>query len=321
MYVYASAEKDDIPTEILVSEDADSVDSVMELLSEVRSAKVSIRVPSRGDKRTLMETVVSNAQQSLTSHKLKRSADLVTRSQALSEIQFALGLASPPLRMECIDVSHIQGTNVVASLVVFEDGLPYKKDYRRFIIDNPRDDTASIKQVIGRHFSEKDEASHRPYRPNLLVIDGGLPQVNAAAEALNELGLASMYVVGLAKRMEEIWLPDANYPIVLPRNSEALFMLQRLRDEAHRFAISLHRDRRSKSMVDSVLDEINGLGPTRKKSLLKAFGSLKKLRSASPAQIAEVEGIGPAIAQTIYEQLQQSNPGTTLNMTTGEIIE
>lgn len=321
MYVYANADKEDIATEILVSEDADSVDSVMELLSEVRQAKVSIRVPSRGDKRTLMQTVVSNAQQALTSHKLKRSADLVTRSQALSEIQEALGLASPPLRMECIDVSHIQGTNVVASLVVFEDGLPFKKDYRRFIIDNPRDDTASIKQVISRHFAEKEEASHRPYRPNLLVIDGGLPQVNAAAQALNELGLASMYVVGLAKRMEEIWQPGAKYPIVLPRTSEALFMLQRLRDEAHRFAITLHRDRRSKSMVDSVLDSIEGLGPVRKKALLKAFGSLKKLRAATVDEIAAVEGFGPAIAASVHEQLAQTQPGTSVNMTTGEIID
>ena len=321
MYVYASADKNDVATEILVSEDADSVDSVMELLGEVREAKVSIRVPSRGDKRTLMETVVSNAQQALTSHKLKRSADLVTRSQALSEIQDALGLASPPLRMECIDVSHIQGTNVVASLVVFEDGMPYKKDYRRFIIENPRDDTASIKQVISRHFAEKEEAAHRPYRPNLLVIDGGLPQVNAAAQALNELGLASMYVVGLAKRMEEIWLPDAKYPIVLPRNSEALFMLQRLRDEAHRFAITLHRDRRSKSMVDSVLDSIDGLGPARKKSLLKAFGSLKKLKAASVDEITAVEGFGPALAQSVHEQLQGTTSGVSVNMTTGEIID
>lgn len=321
MYVYASADKEDIVTEILVSEDADSVDSVMELLTEVRTAKVNIRVPSRGDKRTLMETVVSNAQQALTSHKLKRSADLVTRSQALSEIQDALGLATAPLRMECIDVSHIQGTNVVASLVVFEDGLPFKKDYRRFIIDNPRDDTASIKQVISRHFAEKEEAAHRPYRPNLLVIDGGLPQVNAAAHALNELGLSSMYVVGLAKRMEEIWLPDAKYPIVLPRTSEALFMLQRLRDEAHRFAITLHRDRRSKSMVDSVLDSIEGLGPVRKKALLKTFGSLKKLRSATVEEIAQVEGFGQALAQSVHDQLVQSSAGTSINMTTGEIID
>lgn len=321
MYVYADADKEDIATEILVSEDADSVDSVVELLAEVRQAKVSIRVPSRGDKRTLMETVVSNAQQALTSHKLKRSSDLVTRSQALSEIQEALGLASPPLRMECIDVSHIQGTNVVASLVVFEDGLPYKKDYRRFIIENPRDDTASIKQVISRHFAEKEEAAHRPYRPNLLVIDGGLPQVNAAAEALNELGLASMYVVGLAKRMEEIWQPGAKYPIVLPRNSEALFMLQRLRDEAHRFAITLHRDRRSKSMVDSVLDSIEGLGPVRKKALLKTFGSLKKLKNASVEEIAAVEGFGPAIAASVHEQLAKTASGTSVNMTTGEIID
>ena len=320
MYVYATA--DDIPTEILVSTQADSVESVEELLSAERHAQVSIRVPARGDKRTLMETVVSNAAQALVSHKSKRSSDLVTRSQALTEIQEALSLATAPLRIECIDVSHIQGTNVVASLVVFEDGLPLKKDYRRFIIENPRDDTASIKQVVLRHFANASEQAHRPYRPNLLVIDGGLPQVNAAAQALNELGLGSMYVVGLAKRMEEIWQPGAQYPIVLPRNSEALFLLQRVRDEAHRFAITLHRDRRSKSMVDSSLDAISGLGPVRKKALLAHFGSLKKIKAATVEEIAQVQGIGPKQAQEILSALAaQTSPQASINLTTGEIIE
>ncbi len=322
MYVYALASPEEIPTEILVNVEPDSVNSVQELLTEERLAHVDVRVPQRGDKRTLMETVFSNAQQALVSHKSKRSTDLVTRSQALTEIQEALGLASAPLRIECIDVSHIQGTNVVASLIVFEDGLPYKKDYRRFIIENPRDDTASIKEVVLRHFSHASEQAHRPYRPNLLVIDGGQPQVNAAAQALNELGLGSMYVVGLAKRMEEIWLPGASFPIVLPRTSEALFLLQRVRDEAHRFAITLHRDRRSKSMVDSVLDEIPGLGPVRKKALLAHFGSLKKLKEASVAEIEQVSGIGPKQAQEIVSSLQaQSEPQPSVNVTTGEIIE
>ena len=322
MYVYAVASGEEIPTEILVSTEADSVGSVQELLSSERNANVSIRVPVRGDKRTLMETVVSNAQQALVSHKSKRSSDLVTRSQALTEIQEALALASAPLRIECIDVSHIQGTNVVASLVVFEDGLPFKKDYRRFIIEDPRDDTASIKQVVMRHFANTNEQSHRPYRPNLLVIDGGQPQVNAAAQALNELGLGSMYVVGLAKRMEEIWQPGAQYPIVLPRNSEALFLLQRVRDEAHRFAITLHRDRRSKSMVDSALDVVPGLGPVRKKALLAHFGSLKKIKAASVEEIAEVSGIGPKQAMEIVTALEsQTSASPAINLTTGEIID
>lgn len=322
MYVYATATADEIPTEILVSANADSVESVQELLTAERHAQVHIRVPARGDKRTLMETVVANAHQALVSHKSKRSSDLVTRSQALTEIQEALGLASAPLRIECIDVSHIQGTNVVASLVVFEDGLPFKKDYRRFIIEDPRDDTASIKQVVMRHFAQVDEKAHRPYRPNLLVIDGGLPQVNAAAQALNELGLGSMYVVGLAKRMEEIWLPGGEYPIVLPRNSEALFLLQRVRDEAHRFAINLHRERRSKSMVDSELDAIAGLGPVRKKALLAHFGSLKKIKAASVDEIAQVNGIGPKQASEIVSALHGENQvQPAVNVTTGEIIE
>lgn len=322
MYVYATAAPDEIPTEILVSTNADSVESVQELLSAERSAQVHIRVPVRGDKRTLMETVVSNAHQALVSHKSKRSSDLVTRSQALTEIQEALGLASAPLRIECIDVSHIQGTNVVASLVVFEDGLPFKKDYRRFIIEDPRDDTASIKQVVSRHFAQVDEKAHRPYRPNLLVIDGGQPQVNAAAQALNELGLGSMYVVGLAKRMEEIWLPGGEFPIVLPRNSEALFLLQRVRDEAHRFAITLHRDRRSRSMVESALDAVPGLGPVRKKALLAHFGSLKKIKAASVEEIAQVNGIGPKQALEIVSALLGENPPQpAVNMATGEIIE
>ncbi len=322
MYVYATATNDEIPTEILVSANADSVESVQELLTAERHAQVNIRVPARGDKRTLMETVVANAHHALVSHKSKRSSDLVTRSQALTEIQEALGLASAPLRIECIDVSHIQGTNVVASLVVFEDGLPFKKDYRRFIIEDPRDDTASIRQVVTRHFAQVDEKAHRPYRPNLLVIDGGLPQVNAAAQALNELGLGSMYVVGLAKRMEEIWLPGGEYPFVLPRNSEALFLLQRVRDEAHRFAINLHRERRSKSMVDSELDAIPGLGPVRKKALLAHFGSLKKIKAASVDEISLVNGIGPKQASEIVSALHGQNQAQpVVNVTTGEIIE
>ena len=320
MYVYNQATQDEIPTEILTSVSPESVNSVSELLTEIRLAQIDIRVPVRGDKRALMETVIANAQSSLVSHKLKRSADLVTRSTALTQIQEALGLASAPLRIECIDVSHISGTNVVASLVVFEDGLPYKKDYRRFIIDDPRDDTASIKQVIARNYHASSEQPHRPYRPNLLVIDGGQPQVNAAAQALNELGLGSMYVVGLAKRMEEIWLPGAAYPIVLPRNSEALFMLQRIRDEAHRFAITLHRQRRSKSMVDSILDDVEGLGPVRKQALMKAFGSLKKMRAASVEDLAHVDGIGPKQAAIVFDALQKVAQ-QSVNTATGEIID
>ena len=320
MHIYATATKEEIPGEVLVSHEPESAVSLAELLGVIRQTQISVRVPARGDKRLLMETVLNNAGQSLGLHKTKRSADLVTRSKALAEMQEAIGLPDAPLRIECIDVSHISGSNVVASLVVFEDGIPKKKDYRQFIIDDPRDDTASIAQVVSRRFKDHDEV--RPYRPNLLVIDGGLPQVNAAAKALEASGIGNMHVIGLAKRMEEIWKPGAKYPIILPRNSEALFMLQRVRDEAHRFAISLHRNRRSKGMVDSRLDDIAGLGPVKKKALLAHFGSLKKISQASQDQLQEVAGIGPSQAAQIWQFLDLDNSrDSAVNTATGEIIE
>lgn len=320
MHIYATATKEEIPVEVLVSHEPESATSLADLLGVIREAQVSVRVPARGDKRILMETVIANAGGALGIHKTKRSADLVTRSKALAEIQLALGLPDAPLRIECIDVSHISGTNVVASLVVFEDGIPRKKDYRQFIITDPRDDTASIAQVVTRRFKEHEEM--RPYRPNLLVIDGGLPQVNAAAKALELSGVSNMHVIGLAKRMEEIWRPGASYPVILPRNSEALFMLQRVRDEAHRFAISLHRNRRSKAMVDSELDDVPGLGPVKKKALLAHFGSLKKVAQADVAELAKVAGIGPVQAEAIWQFLSESNSEEmSVNTATGEIID
>jgi excinuclease ABC subunit C len=320
MHIYSAATKDEIPTEVLVSHEPESSSSLAELLGTIRGAQISVRVPARGDKKMLMDTVLINASQALGLHKTKRSTDLVTRSKALAEIQEAIGLPDAPLRIECIDVSHISGTNVVASLVVFEDGIPKKKDYRQFIIEDPRDDTASIAQVVARRFKEHDEK--RPYRPNLLVIDGGLPQVNAAAKALEMAGVGNMHVVGLAKRMEEIWIPGAKHPVILPRSSEALFMLQRVRDEAHRFAITLHRNRRSKGMVDSVLDDVPGLGPVKKKAVLAHFGSLKKVAAASVEELAEVPGIGPIQAEQIWQFLNEGNTGeVAVNTATGEIIE
>ena len=320
MHIYATATREEIPGEVLASHEPESAASLAELLGVIRQTQISVRVPARGDKRLLMETVINNAGQSLGLYKTKRSADLVTRSKALAEMQEAIGLPDAPLRIECIDVSHISGSNVVASLVVFEDGIPKKKDYRQFIIENPRDDTASIAQVVSRRFKDHDEA--RPYRPNLLVIDGGLPQVNAAAKALEASGVGNMHVIGLAKRMEEIWKPGAKYPIVLPRSSEALFMLQRVRDEAHRFAITLHRNRRSKGMVDSQLDDIPGLGPVKKKALLAHFGSLKKISQATQEQLQEVVGIGPSQATEIRQFLAQDNSSeSAVNTATGEIIE
>jgi len=319
MHLYQDVTPGEITTEILVNVSPEDVQSVEEILSSVREAKVKIRVPERGDKRTLLETVYENARQALVSHKSKRSTDLVTRSQALAEIQQALNLDNALLRIECIDVSHISGSDVVASLVVFEDGLPNKKEYRHFIIENPRDDTASIHQVVSRRFAQATTQSR--YRPSLLIIDGGLPQVNAAAKALAEVGVTDLPVVGLAKRMEEIWLPQAQYPVVLPRTSEGLFMLQRLRDEAHRFAINFHRDKRSKSMVESVLDDITGLGPAKKKALLAKFGSLKGVAQATPDELAQVSGITSALAQAIAETLQVTSGEVAVNVTTGEIID
>lgn len=321
MHIYISAGKQDIPNEILTSATPESVKSLADLLSVIREAQVDIRVPARGDKRALMDTVENNAKLALVSHKSKRSADLVTRSKALSELQEALELPLVPLRIECIDVSHISGTNVVASLIVFEDGIAKKKDYRLFNIENPRDDTASIREVVMRRFKAHDETTG-PYRPSLLVIDGGLPQVNAAASALAELGISELPVIGLAKRMEEIWRAGAKYPEILPRGSEALFMLQRVRDEAHRFAITTHRKKRSKTMIESTLDDIAGLGPVRKKALITKFGSLKKLKLAGIEELMLVPGIGQAQAEIIHQTLAESvELPDSINMTTGEIIE
>jgi len=323
MHIYEDLPPGDIPSEVMVNFEPDEVASVEAVLSAAREARVRIRVPERGDKKTLLETVYENARQALVSHKSKRSTDLVARSQALSEIQQALDLPDALLRIECIDVSHIAGSQVVASLVVFEDGLPNKKEYRHFIIDNPRDDTASIHQVVTRRFGKTigEEVPVRRYKSSLLVIDGGQPQVNAAARALAEIGVTDLPVIGLAKRMEEIWLPGSKYPVVLPRTSEGLFMMQRLRDEAHRFAINFHREKRSKAMTDSVLDDIAGLGPVRKKALLKKFGSVKQIKLASAEQLCAVAGINPALAQHIVEQLANTGHEMMVNTTTGEIID
>ncbi|MBU6348029.1 MAG: excinuclease ABC subunit UvrC, partial [Actinomycetales bacterium] len=323
MHIYEDLPPGDIPPEVFVNHEPQQKGSVEAVISTSREAKVKITVPQRGDKKTLLETVQENARQALVSHKSKRSTDLVSRSQALAEIQQALNLPNALLRIECIDVSHISGTDVVASLVVFEDGLPSRKDYRHFIIEDPRDDTASIHQVVTRRFAKAQnlEASTSRYSASLLVIDGGQPQVNAAARALTELGITDLPVIGLAKRMEEIWLPAAQYPVVLPRTSEGLFMLQRLRDEAHRFAITFHRDKRSKSMTESVLDDITGLGPIKQKALLKKFGSVKRIRQASVMELCEVPGINVTLAETIARKLSATGPEMVVDTTTGEIIE
>jgi excinuclease ABC subunit C len=365
LQVYGDATRDAVPREVLVPAEPPDLPEIEALLGEVRRSRVAVRVPQRGDKRALLETVARNAGQALTLHKTRRAGDLTTRSKALQEVQDALGLTEAPLRIECYDVSNIQGQHVVASMVVFEDGLPRKSEYRRFTIrgTDGQDDVAAIHEVITRRFRryledrenvpeldlgrEEDDGdpvdgddgdpaalsgparidpeTGRPrrfaYAPNLVVVDGGPPQVAAAARALAELGIDDVALCGLAKRLEEVWLPGDDHPLVLPRTSEGLYLLQRVRDEAHRFAITHHRQRRSKAMTTSLLDEVPGLGPARQKALLRAFGSVKRLRAASPEQIAAVQGIGPALAAAVAGALAERTPEPAVDVTTGEILD
>jgi excinuclease ABC subunit C len=327
-------------------------------LGGLRGAKVEIRVPQRGDKAALMSTVRENAEHALKLHKTRRAGDLTVRSQALQELQEALDLPVPLLRIECFDVSHVQGTNVV------EDGLPKKSDYRKFSVTGPAaaDDTAAMHDVLTRRFrhylqdksaqvdeaalagapEEQDEGQDQgqdssldtttpaprakfAYPPNLVVVDGGKPQVNAAARALADLGIEDVYVVGLAKRLEEVWLPDSDFPVILPRTSQGLYLLQRIRDEAHRFAISFHRQKRGKAMTVSALDGVPGLGASKRKALLAHFGSVKGVKAASAAELSQAKGIGPALAGAIVNHFAPDGAEAAsvpaINMTTGEIIE
>ncbi|GIJ27643.1 UvrABC system protein C [Micromonospora qiuiae] len=339
----------DVPRELLVPELPADADALAEWLSSRRGSRVTLRVPQRGDKRALLETVERNATDALARHKLKRAGDLTTRSKALDEISEALGMRTAPLRIECYDISQIQGTDVVASMVVFEDGLPRKSEYRRFIIRGATDDLSAMSEVLRRRFARYldsraetgeagvesatdlpapadlagaldgggneprvgvlvDPTTGRPrkfaYPPQLVVVDGGAPQVAAAAQALAEMGVDDVALCGLAKRLEEVWLPDDDFPVILPRTSEGLYLLQRVRDEAHRFAITFHRQRRSKRMTASALDNIPGLGEVRRKALLRHFGSLKRLSAATVEEITEVPGVGPRTAEAILSALK-----------------
>ena len=314
-----------LPREILVPELPPDPATMTQWLAGRRGGPVSLRVPQRGDKKALLDTVARNAAETLALHKTRRASDLTTRSKALNEIQEGLGLDDAPLRIECYDVSNLQGTHVVASMVVFEDGLARKSEYRRFAIKglDGSDDISAIHEVILRRFrrylAEREktgeldtlgdpEAVEPPdvsgqkkfaYPPNLVVVDGGPLQAAAAARALAELGIDDVAVCGLAKRLEEVWLPGEEYPVILPRSSEGLYLLQRVRDEAHRFAIAYHRHKRSKAATASALDDVPGLGPARRAALLKHFGSVRKLRAASMEEITAVPGIGPKLAATI----------------------
>ncbi|MFF3497447.1 excinuclease ABC subunit UvrC [Streptomyces sp. NPDC003247] len=355
--LYGEETGDAVPKEVLVPALPEPVGPVQEWLTARRGSNVSLRIPQRGDKRALMETVERNAQQALVLHKTKRASDLTTRSRALEEIADALDLDSAPLRIECYDVSHLQGDDVVASMVVFEDGLARKGEYRRFQIRGfeGQDDVRSLHEVITRRFRrylvEKErtgewtdgepgadgalpdapvhtltEDDGRPkrfaYPPQLVVVDGGRPQVAAARRALDDLGIDDIAVCGLAKRLEEVWLPDDDNPVVLPRTSEGLYLLQRVRDEAHRFAITYQRTKRAKRFRSGPLDDVPGLGETRKQALIKHFGSVKKLRSATLDQICEVPGIGRRTAETIVAALTRAVPAApAVNTATGEIMD
>ncbi|MFJ1738155.1 excinuclease ABC subunit UvrC [Streptomyces microflavus] len=391
--LYGEERGDAVPKEVLVPALPEDTEAVSQWLAERRGSQVSLRIPQRGDKKDLMATVQRNAQQALGLHKTKRASDLTTRSRALEEIAEALGLDTAPLRIECYDISHLQGDDVVASMVVFEDGLARKSEYRRFQIKGfeGQDDVRSMHEVIGRRFKrylqekertgeweepqepapgatgpapatpgatgpaapgatgptpgvtgpvpapvltaaspadeiEPREDDGRPkrfaYPPQLVVVDGGQPQVAAAKRALDELGIDDIAVCGLAKRLEEVWLPDDDDPVVLPRSSEGLYLLQRVRDEAHRFAITYQRAKRAKRIRSSPLDDVTGLGETRKQALIKHFGSVKKLRQATIEEICEVPGIGRRTAESVAAALASTAPAApAVNTATGEIME
>jgi excinuclease ABC subunit C len=301
----------DVPREILVPVLPDDGVELNRWLSDLRGTKTELRVAQRGDKAALASTALTNAKHALMLYKTRRSADFTARADALAGIQKALNLSEAPLRIECFDVSHLGGTGVVASMVVFEDGLAKKDQYRRFSIEDTTDDTESIYQVLTRRLKYLKEPEDQQtvdsnqkfsYRPSLLVVDGGLPQVNAAQRAIHDSGVEGLTVVGLAKRLEEVWRPGEEYPVILPRATDELFLLQRIRDEAHRFAITYQRQKRSSSIA-STLGEISGLGDKRVTALLRQFGSAKRLRAASADEISSVAGIGPILAEQIVQSL------------------
>ena len=351
-----------LPREVLVPAEPSNAEELAQWLSGLRGARVDVRVPQRGDKAALMSTVRENAEHALKLHKSRRAGDLTMRSQALQELQEALDLPVALLRIECFDISHVQGTNVVGSMVVVEDGLPKKSDYRKFAVTGAAatDDTAAMHDVLTRRFrhyldekSEHAAAAAKPahqaaleaataaavadsttpaprskfaYPPNLVVVDGGKPQVNAAARALAELGIEDVYVVGLAKRLEEVWLPDSDFPVILPRASAGLYLLQRIRDEAHRFAITFHRQKRGKAMTVSALDGVPGLGESKRKALLAEFGSVKSIKAATLEELTGAKGIGPSLAAAIVRHFSADDGGEAvtvpaINMTTGEILD
>ncbi|WP_119697748.1 excinuclease ABC subunit UvrC [Microbacterium halotolerans] len=321
---YGDAEGSDVPRRVIVPSLPDDAEELAEWLAERAGRRVELSVAQRGQRAELMRTATLNAQQALLRHKTRRGSDYATRTQALADLQDALGLDEAPLRIECYDISHLQGTNVVGSMVVFEDGIPRKDQYRSFSIAETTDDTDSIHQVLTRRLARLDEPDDPvpdpaedgvveaepprrkrfSYPPQLLIVDGGQPQVAAAARALRESGRQGIALCGIAKRLEEIWLPGDDFPVILPRTSEALYLVQRLRDEAHRFAIT-HQRKRRKRDIRTTLSEVPGLGEARIKALLGRFGSVKALRAASTEEIQQLPGIGPGLAETIERRLRE----------------
>jgi excinuclease ABC subunit C len=326
------------PSEILVDKLPNDVSVLEQWLSEKRGKSVSVIQPARGEKLELVQMVKRNANQALIQYLSKRANDAAVSGGALADIAEQLELLELPLRIECFDISNIQGTSMVASMVVFEDGQPKKSDYRRFSIadESEFDDTRAMHHVITRRFKRyldernidlaetNAQGGSRPkfaYPPQLVVVDGGKGQVNAAANALRELGINDVALCGLSKRLEEVWLPNNSEPIIFPRHSEALYLLQKIRDEAHRFAINFHRSKRSKVMLESLLDEINGLGEVRRKALLSHFGSVSALRAATTEEISVVPGIGEKMAKSIADQIRLGSTSVNVDMQTGEILD
>jgi excinuclease ABC subunit C len=340
--IYGDSQSEDIPSEIYIGGELDNRELLEAWLSERAKKKISIKAPQRGEKIEILQTVGRNAHYALIQYLSKRSTDAAVSGKALIEIEEQLGLPRTPLRIECYDVSNISGTSVVASMVVFEDGIAKKSEYRRFAIDttDATDDTRAMHQVITRRMKrlladrsiDKSEVAETggklskfAYPPQLIVVDGGAPQVAAAQRALDELGITDIALCGLAKRLEEIWLPYNNDPIILPRTSEGMYLLQRIRDEAHRFAITFHRSKRSKVMLESLLDEIPQLGEVRRKALLERFGSVTAIRKSSAEELAQTPGIGASTAAGIYEYLQSlskqsTEDGLIVDTSTGEVL-
>jgi len=323
--------------EILVNRDVED-QAMSEFLSQKFDLKIAIKRPERGEKSELLDTVKRNAHHALVQFLSKRANDAGVSGRALEDLANALNLEELPLRIECFDISNIQGTSVVASMVVFEDGQAKKSEYRRFGIDDKEkfDDTRAMHHVVTRRFkrylAEKDldlaevelSGGERPkfaYPPQLVIVDGGRGQVNAAARAFEELGISNIALVGLAKRLEEIWFPHQSYPVILPRHSEALYLVQRIRDEAHRFAITFHRSKRSRLMLESLLDEIPSLGEVRRLALLEHFGSIAALKKASIDEISALPGIGPKSAENIVRAIAEKESQISIDTSTGEIIE